>query len=187
MQHEEHIEHIDMAKEEAKPSFHGHHAAISDDQRLEYMKFAGLMVAILFGAFMHYTTFDLSGNGFMDSFMGVFFLTFASFKLIGLQDFVAGFRTYDIIARRYAAYGYTYPFIQLFFAGAYLIGANRIIDSLVLIVSLVSAYGVIQAINSHRQFHCVCLGNVIKLPLSRISFVEDFGMALMALVLLLTR
>ncbi|MDQ3094275.1 MAG: hypothetical protein M3Q70_03835 [bacterium] len=189
MQNDDEIEHIDMRHSDPELSSSQAHAFNpSENYPAEYMKLVGVLLAILFGAFMHYTTFDLTGNGFLDSFMGVFFLTFASFKLIGLTEFVTGFATYDVVAKKYPAYGYVYPFIQLLFAVFYLvIGASRLIDILVLVVSLVSAYGVMKALNSKQKLHCVCLGNVIKLPLSRISFMEDFGMAAMALVMLIMR
>ncbi|MDQ2973323.1 MAG: hypothetical protein M3Q79_02490 [bacterium] len=189
MQNDEEIEHIDLRHSDPEiTAGRAHVFNPSENYQAEYLKLTGILLAILFGAFMHYTTFDLTGNGFLDSFMGVFFLTFASFKLIGLTEFVTGFATYDVVAKKYPAYGYVYPFTQLMFAVFYLvIGASRLTDILVLVVSLVSAYGVVKALNSKRQFHCVCLGNVIKLPLSRISFIEDFGMATMALVMLIMR
>lgn len=184
--HAEHIEHIDMAE---LPEEASHHSVNNDgvDYRNEYLKFAGVLLLVFLGAFMHYTTFDLSGNGFLDSFMGVFFLTFASFKLIGLTDFVMGFQDYDIIAKKHPNYGFLYPFIQLFFAIAYLLGGSRIIDILVLTVSLVSAYGVLKSLSKKTQFHCVCLGNVIKLPLNRVSLTEDLSMAAMAAYMLVMR
>lgn len=185
------VEHIDMSSDvDMHVSHDGHHDHTihqAVNYRREYIKFAAILVAIMFGAFMHFWTFDLSGSGFLDSFMGVFFLTFACFKLIGLEEFVMGFKTYDIVAKRFTAYAFAYPFIQLFFAGAYLVSGNRIIDILVIIVSAVSGYGVIKALRQDKKFECVCLGNVIKLPLSRIALIEDFGMAAMALVMLVTR
>ena len=48
-------------------------------------------------------------------FMSGFFITFAGFKLIDLKGFVEGYSTYDLLAKRFASYGYIYPFIELFF------------------------------------------------------------------------
>jgi hypothetical protein len=125
---------------------------------------------------------------FIDSFMGVFFIVFAGFKISQLKIFAYGFQSYDLIAKHSLAYSYSYPFIQLAFGFAYLAGFGSIIvDSLVLFVSLISGLGVLKSLIKKQKVHCVCLGNVIKLPLSTISFVEDFGMALMALSMIFLR
>ena len=113
--------------------------------------------------------------------MGVFFVVFALFKFKNYKEFAYGFQSYDVLAKRSLAYSYAYPVIQLVFGVCYLIGyGTRFLDILVIAVSLVSSIGVIQSLKTKSTVHCVCLGGVIKLPLSRISFVEDFGMALMA-------
>ncbi len=118
--------------------------------------------------------------------MGVFFFVFAIFKLSSLKEFAYGFQSYDLIAKRSLIYSFSYPFIQLFLGFIYLLGLNKTgVDFFVVILSLISGIGVLRAIKSGNKIHCVCLGNVIKLPLSTISFVEDFGMALMAITMLL--
>lgn len=186
MQKHEHIEHIDLSQEHHKSSAHAH--IDKPNYSREYFKFAGVLALVFFGAVVHFTIFDMNGDGFLDSFMGVFFLTFAAFKLIGLQDFVIGFADYDIIAKKFPAYSYFYPFLQLFFAVMYLlIGATLWLDVLVLVVSMVGVLGIWRTLRQRGDFHCVCLGNVIQLPLSRISLVEDLGMAVMAGIMLLSR
>lgn len=47
------------------------------------------------------------------SFMTGFFLVFAGFKLVDLKGFAQGYFTYDLLARKWFAYGYIYPFIEL--------------------------------------------------------------------------
>jgi hypothetical protein len=53
-----------------------------------------------------------------------------------------------------------------------------------LIVSTVAGIGVVRELAKKTAIPCACLGNVIKLPLSKVSFVEDFGMLAMAMLML---
>ena len=59
--------------------------------------------------------------GWMRWFMGVFFLVFGSFKLIGYSMFTEMFAGYDVIAKRAKLYAQAYPFIELALALAYLL------------------------------------------------------------------
>ncbi len=159
------------------------------NSKLEYLKFAGVLLFILLDALYIRSISKLS---FPDAFMGVFFVVFATFKIINLKIFANGFQGYDLLAKKSIQYAYLFPFIQLTLGVLYLIGAGSPpLDIFVVVISLFSGAGVIASLRSKHnkklQVHCVCLGNVIKLPLSRISFVEDFGMALMAIAMLLTR
>lgn len=164
-----------------------HHSDQPKDNRLEYIKFAGIMLGIVVLSFVHASVVqEFSTHQFIDSFMGVFFIVFAAFKVSNLKEFAYGFQSYDIVAKKSLAYSFTYPFMQAIFGALYLVGlSSTLLHSIVLLVSLVSGIGVLRALNSHTEVHCVCLGNVIKLPLSTISFVEDFGMAAMATIMLL--
>lgn len=119
-------------------------------------------------------------------FMVGFFLVFAGFKLIGLKGFAEGYSTYDILARRIFAYGYVYPFIELFFGLAMML--NPTSKPLLLAEFLVmgfSGLGVAIKLMKKEKFQCVCLGTFLKVPLTKITIVEDFGMAALALVMLL--
>lgn len=155
------------------------------NNRTEYLKFTGIMIFIAVTAYFYslYTGFSLSS--YMEAFMGVFFIVFAGFKIAKLKEFAYGFQSYDLIAKRSLAYSFSYPFIQLLFGVMYLVGASSLVlNVVVLVVSLASGAGVLNSLRMKQQVHCVCLGNVIKLPLSTISFVEDFGMAIMALAMI---
>jgi hypothetical protein len=166
---------------------HSHHEMHNANNSVEYLKFAGVMILITGLSYWHANWRGLDVMQYLESFMGVFFVVFAGFKLSNLKEFAYGFQSYDIVAAKSLVYSFAYPFIQLLLGTAYLLGANRGIDVLVLAISLISGFGVLQALRSKNKIHCVCLGNVIELPLSTISFVEDFGMALMALAMILMR
>lgn len=157
----------------------------NSNKKVEYLKFAGILIFILVISSLISANTSLY---FLDSFMGVFFIVFAGFKIAQLKEFAYGFQSYDLIAKRSLAYSYFYPFLQLLFGVLYIAGQGVIaLDVAVVVISLVSGAGVLNSLIKKQQVHCVCLGNVIKLPLSTISFVEDFGMALMALVMIFTR
>lgn len=170
---------------------HQHHQmADSKSDAKEYLKFLAVIVGITAVSLWLYYSY---GNGewreWMRYFMGVFFLVFAGFKFISYQMFVEMFAGYDIIAKRLKLYGYLYPFIELALAILYL--ANLIAgarDVIALVVMAVGSIGVIQEIYHRRSgIYCACLGNIIKLPLSTVSLVEDVAMAVMAAAMLSTR
>jgi hypothetical protein len=43
-----------------------------------------------------------------------------------------------------------------------------------------SGIGVAIKIAKHEQFQCACLGTFLKVPLTKVTLIEDFGMAAMA-------
>lgn len=158
------------------------------NNRSEYLKFAAVMIAVGLFSMLHMFSREATLMQFLESFMGVFFVVFAGFKLYNLKEFAYGFQSYDLIAAKSLLYSYFYPFIQLSFGLIYLFGLSTLLsDIAVVVVSVVSGAGVVHSIMKKAAVHCVCLGNVIKLPLSTISFIEDFGMAAMAFVMIILR
>jgi hypothetical protein len=120
----------------------------------------------------------------MYNFMAGFFLVFAGFKLLDLRGFALAYSTYDLLARRVYSYGYLYPFIELSLGLAYLTRvAIPWVNILTLLVMAFSGLGVLLSLREKRKFQCACLGTIIKVPLTNVTLVEDFGMALMAAVL----
>lgn len=119
-------------------------------------------------------------------FMIGFFLVFSGFKLMDLKGFAEGYSTYDLLAQRWFAYGYIYPFIELFFALAMILDfAPRPVLWTELIVMGFSGIGVVIKVAKREQFQCACLGTFLKVPLTKITIIEDFGMAALATVMLL--
>lgn len=121
----------------------------------------------------------------MQNFMGGFFIAFSFFKLLDLNGFVDSFRTYDVVARPVRAYGYAYPFIEIFLGIAYLLNLAPVATNAVtLVVMLAGIVGVSQALIQKRRIQCACLGTVFNLPMSKVTFIEDGMMAAMAAVML---
>ena len=134
---------------------------------------------------------DLQLGNFVTSttisyFMIGFFLVFSGFKLIGLKGFAEGYSTYDLLARRVSAYGYVYPFIELFFGLSMILAptSKPLLFAEIFVMSF-SGVGVAIKLVKKEKFQCVCLGTILKVPLTKITVIEDFGMAALALVMLL--
>lgn len=177
--------------EDAKPAEHEppDHADAAEKQQSFLATYRPLLLVFgyLFGVV---AIAEVTADGFdwmraMANFMGGFFIAFSFFKLLNLRGFVDAYQTYDVVARPVRAYGYAYPFIELGLGVAFLLRFAPIATNIVtLVVMLVSAIGVTQALLQKRRIQCACLGTVFNLPMTKVTFVEDALMAGMALVML---
>lgn len=121
-------------------------------------------------------------------FMTGFFLVFSAFKLMDLKGFAEGYSTYDLLAQKWFGYGYIYPFVELTFGLLMLSGFHSSWFLWIeFAVMAFSGVGVVIKIAKGEEFQCACLGTFLKVPLTKITILEDFGMALLALVLLLMK
>lgn len=134
--------------------------------------------------------FQISAFSFSKSlsyFMIGFFLIFSGFKLIDLKGFAEGYSTYDLLAQKVYVYGYIYPFIELSFGLAMILMLqSRPLLWTELIVMLFSGVGVAIKLAKKEKFQCVCLGTLLKVPLTKVTLIEDFGMAVLVGFMLLT-
>lgn len=121
----------------------------------------------------------------MLNFMAGFFLVFAGLKLLDVPGFAKGYATYDLLAARVPAYGYIYPFLELALGLLYVARYELdIVNIAALALMLFSGLGVAINLAKGRKFQCSCLGTMIKVPLTKVTLIEDFGMAAMALAML---
>lgn len=117
----------------------------------------------------------------MRIFMGGFFVAFSFFKLLDPSGFADAYRSYDILGRRSRTYGLLYPFLELGLGVAYLLALMPIVTNAVtLLVMGVGLVGVSDALLNKRRIQCACLGTVFDLPMSKVTFIEDGLMAIMA-------
>ncbi|HEX9679714.1 MAG TPA: MauE/DoxX family redox-associated membrane protein [Candidatus Saccharimonadales bacterium] len=155
------------------------HHPPSQSSLAEYIKFASVLGLITLTA-------GLAGGGelaeFLRWFMGVFLVTFSAFKFIGYNMFTLMFSGYDLLAKRSRAYARAYPFIELILGLSFMFDLLPTVRNLAVIGTMgVGSIGVIQEIYHRRRgVYCACLGNIIKLPLSSVSLVEDVAMVAMA-------
>ena len=123
----------------------------------------------------------------MRVFMSGFFLTFSFFKLLNLQGFADSYSMYDIVAKRFRAWGYIYAFVELGLGIAFALDilpfAVNVVTFVVMTVSLI---GVLQSVLNKRKIQCACLGAVFNLPMSTVTIVEDALMIVMSGVTLVS-
>jgi copper chaperone CopZ len=147
-----------------------------------------LIVAFIFGSslLVQLPLEGISVNETMRYFMAGFFLVFSFFKLLDLSAFASAYANYDLIAKRWRGWGFVYPFAELTLGACYLSNiGGQILHMVTFLLMSFSAIGVIQSVLNKTKIRCACLGTVFQLPMSTITIVEDLGMALMALLMLL--
>lgn len=128
---------------------------------------------------------DSSLMTLMSNFMGGFFIVFSLFKLLDLKGFAAGYATYDVLGRRSHVYALAYPFLELGLGVSYLLGAWPLATNAVTFALMtVGSIGVMEALRARRAIQCACLGTALKLPMTKVTLVEDLAMGLMALVMI---
>lgn len=162
------------AKNSAKPSYR---------PLIVIIGFIFLTTAII--SLKSYLNSDFSLERWMQSFMAGFFLVFSGFKLLDLKGFAQAYSTYDLLASKFPYYGYIYPFIELALGLIYLVAVNPAVNIATLAIMGFSGLGVLNALRQKRKFRCACLGTIIKVPLTSVTLIEDFGMAAMALLTLI--
>lgn len=149
-----------------------------------------LPLALVVGSIILATVITCSFAGFSLSnllgySMGYFFLVFGAFKLADLRGFAMGYAEYDLISKNLPAWGYVYPFVELSLGGLYLFGgADWRVDVIALVLSLITVLSVGLKLSKHETIHCVCLGNILRVPLTYVSLVEYGIMGAMAAVML---
>lgn len=128
---------------------------------------------------------DWTVHSLMRNFMAGFFLVFSFFKLLDLPGFVDAYESYDLLARSFRPWGFVYPFVELGLGAAYLLNLYPlVVNGITLVVMLIGAVGVLQSLLNKRTIRCACLGTALNLPMTKITLVEDLGMAAMAVGML---
>jgi len=128
---------------------------------------------------LHFSDWNTS-NAMLD-FMGLFFIVFSFFKLLDLKGFSRSFEMYDPLAKRIPGYGRIYPFLELILGLCFLLRFQLIPTLLSTVVILgITTIGVTQVLLNKRSIECACLGTVLKLPMTKATFIENTIMIAMA-------
>ena len=131
----------------------------------------------------NYHWYGMDWERWMVQFMAGFFFVFSAFKFLDVSGFADGYATYDLLARRWYAYGYIYPFLELSLGILYLTQWQLTATHLATIIIMgFSSIGVINSLLKKQKFQCACLGTVIKVPLSSVTLIEDLTMVIMAAI-----
>lgn len=168
-----------------------HHSGSSDSQNSYKPLIIVLGLILLTSVAISYRD-SLSGqfefNKLLSYFMAGFFIVFSGFKLVDLKGFAEGYSQYDLLAKKIYEYGYVYPFIELFFGIAMIVNPfNETLLWSQLVIMAFSGLGVLIKILKKERFQCACLGTFLKVPLTYVTLVEDFGMAALAAYMLFVR
>ncbi|MVN89860.1 heavy-metal-associated domain-containing protein [Mucilaginibacter aquatilis] len=140
-----------------------------------------IMVSVIAGS----TLLGFDELVFMRVFMAGFFLVFSFFKMLNLDGFADSYAMYDVIARKFKAWGYIYALLELALGLAYATNFNPAITNLVtLVIMSVSIVGVLQTVLNKKVIKCACLGAVFNLPMSTVTIIEDGLMIVMSAVML---
>jgi hypothetical protein len=169
---------------------HDHHEEYHEEPEtstIEYIKFVAVLSFITLVAWVLLLFSDENTVvEFLRLFMGVFLVIFSVFKFIGYQMFSMMFAGYDPIARRIKPYASVYPFIEMFLGSLYLFNLFPVFRNITVIILMgIGSFGVFQEVFQRKSgIQCACLGNIIKLPLSTVTLLEDVGMVTMAVAML---
>jgi copper chaperone CopZ len=129
---------------------------------------------------------NISLMAFMQTFMAGFFLTFSFFKMLNLKAFAESYAMYDIVAKRFSAWGYIYAFVELGLGLSFALNLSpTVVNWVTLIVMTISILGVLESVINKKKIQCACLGAVFNLPMSTVTIVEDAIMILMSAGMLL--
>ncbi len=124
----------------------------------------------------------------MHYFMGIFLIFLSMLKIFHPHRFAEGFARYDILAKRTRVYAYSYPLIELTLGLLYLsFSVPTLVYVLTIFLLSFGSIGVIKGLHRGLDMNCPCMGSVLDVPLSTVTLIEDIGMALMALMLLLKK
>lgn len=158
------------------------------DNRQERLKLAGVYGVITLCATIMAFVLGFDLMIWLEWFMGGFMIIFGSFKLIGYEMFIQMFPKYDPIAARSKAYTMAYPFIELFLGFLFVSNLLPMFRNLAtLVIFGIGAWGVLKYISrtSNETIKCACLGDIIKLPLSNVTLIEDVLMAGMSVIMII--
>lgn len=165
---------------------HHHEETSSESYRPLFIILSLISLVTVVFAVQSFLVGTLNWNIVMANFMAGFFLVFSGFKLLDLNGFAEGYSTYDLLAKRVFAYGLMYPFLELGLGLMYALHIDHPFLHLFTVLLLTfSGIGVAVKLARKEPFQCACLGTFLKVPLTKVTLIEDFGMAIMAGLMLL--
>lgn len=164
-----------------------HHHSVVRYSFKDYLPLIGMLILVFVCTITRrFWLQDWHSMEIMQDTMGFFFILFGALKVYNIHGFVEAYRSYDILAKQSIGYAYAYPFIELVLGTAYLLRWNLPVTNVItLMLMLIGALGVAQAMLSKQTIVCACLGDLFRIPLTWVSLIEDLLMALMAFLLLL--
>ncbi len=147
-----------------------------------FLPFLCIIAIVTIFAYIHARIFGFNLFNFGHYFMAGYFLIFGMLKIVNWPKFVQSYKSYDTLASRFPKYAQIYPGIE-FSLGVLMyfwIGFVTV-NILVTLLMLQKAHAVFLKLRSGEAVRCACLGGFFNIPVTWITFFEDFLMALMAI------
>lgn len=135
-------------------------------------------LSVILPVALHAPTFMV----WMHQVMGFFLVMLGMLKAFDVRGFKNGFAKYDLITPVIPAYGFVYPFIEiglglLYIAQKYFLFTNM----MTMLIMGIGLLGVSRSIWRGQTLNCACMGNILQVPLSTVSVIENLSMLFMAL------
>ncbi|MCE4224940.1 glutaredoxin [Methylobacterium sp. C25] len=110
----------------------------------------------------------------------------ALLKLQDVESFSSMFLGYDLMAKRWVRYAYSYPYLEALAGVLMIAGALKWLSiPVALFIGTVGAVSVFKAVYiDKREIKCACVGGASKVPLGFVSLTENLMMVGMALWML---
>ena len=142
--------------------------------------FPGFLAVVLIVGFISAIYLD-----FMLLYMGIFFIIFSLMKMPDWKGFVKAFSQYDLIAKNVKFYGWVYPAIEFGLGILYLTNTFIPFAAWITVFVLgIGAVGVGKNMLTKNKVQCACLGTKIKVPLTKVTLLENLLMVIMAIMLI---
>ncbi|RYZ48466.1 MAG: glutaredoxin, partial [Proteobacteria bacterium] len=102
----------------------------------------------------------------------------ALLKLQNLESFSTMFLNYDLLAKKWVAYSYVYPFAEGIAGILMISGLFPLVSSPIsIIIGLVGGISVLKAVYiDRRELKCACVGGSSNVPLGFVSLMENVMM-----------
>ncbi|HEY8435344.1 MAG TPA: glutaredoxin [Sphingomicrobium sp.] len=115
-------------------------------------------------------------------FIAMSMIVLSLLKLQNVETFATMFLNYDLLAKRWVAYSYIYPFAEGLAGILMLAGAlTWLAAPLALIIGTIGAVSVFKAVYiDRRELKCACVGGSSNVPLGFVSLTENLMMIAMA-------
>jgi YHS domain-containing protein len=154
--------------------------------RINYLPLVVIVILTLASACARQASYGgWNWMSWMHDFMGLFLVVLSMFKFCNLEGFADGFQRYDLLAKQFRPYAYAYPFIELALGLGYLSHWQPIaICTATVIVMTFGSLGVFVALHKGLDVDCACMGTVLRVPLSKVTLLENVGMTAMAIGML---
>lgn len=128
--------------------------------------FVIIVATVALCALFEYPIVSMMG---MNMLMGSWFMVFGATKLINVSGFVASFRQYDIVTKKFPLYGYLYPVIEFALGIAYIFDRTMTywlpINIVTILISGITTIGIVRSFSHPTKIHCACLGAHTELTL----------------------